>query len=162
MARAADRVGLSLVASVVFGVLPALAAVARQPAAGDGHARQRRHAARDAARTVLVVSQLVLATVLLVGAALLVNSFISLSRVEKGYDPANALAFQLVLPAEYATERKAATIESLLAALRKRPEVEQAGFAYAGILLGLEDTVGAFIPPGRTLEEMQADRSNRD
>ena len=69
-------------------------------------------------------SQLVLATVLLVGAGLLVNSFISLSRVEKGYDPANALAFQLVLPAEYATERKAATIESLLAALRGRPEVE--------------------------------------
>ncbi len=39
----------------------------------------------------------------------------NLSRVEKGYDPANALAFQLVLPPEYATERKAATIESVIA-----------------------------------------------
>jgi putative ABC transport system permease protein len=93
--------------------------------------------------------------VLLVGAGLLVNSFISLSRVEKGYDPSNVVAFQLVLPADYATERKAATIESLLTALRNRPEVEQAGFAYAGILLGLQDTVGVFVPPGRTVEEMQ-------
>jgi len=58
---------------------------------------------------------------------------------------------------EYATERKAATIESLLAALRNRPGVEHAGFAYAGILLGLQDTVGVFIPPGRTVEEMQTE-----
>ncbi len=45
----------------------------------------------------------------------------NLSRVEKGYDPANALAFQLVLPPEYATERKAATIESVIAAIKARP-----------------------------------------
>ena len=73
-----------------------------------------------------------LATVLLVTGALLVNSFINLSRVEKGYDPANALAFQLVLPPEYATERKAATIEVVIAALESRPEVQHAGFAYSG------------------------------
>jgi putative ABC transport system permease protein len=94
---------------------------------------------------------------LLVSAGLLVNSFINLSKVEKGYDPANALAFQLVLPPEYATERKAATIESIIAALKARPEVQEAGFAYAGILLGIEDTVGTFTPPGRTNDEMLAD-----
>ncbi len=60
---------------------------------------------------------------------------------------------------DYATERKAATIESLLARLRSQPEVEDAGFAYAGILLGVQDTVGTFMPPGRTLEEMQAEHA---
>jgi putative ABC transport system permease protein len=35
--------------------------------------------------------------------------------------------------------------------------VEHAGFAYGGILLGLQDTVGTFVPPGRTFEEMQAE-----
>ena len=106
---------LSLIASVMFGVLPALqlSRVSQLQALGRAAAAQRRRETRT--RTALVVSQLVLATVLLVGAGLLVNSFMNLSRVEKGYDPANALAFQLVLPAEYATERKAATIESLLA-----------------------------------------------
>jgi putative ABC transport system permease protein len=150
--------GLSLVASVLFGLLPAwqLSRVSQLQALGTRTASSSRGVTR--ARTVLVVSQLVLATVLLVGAGLLVNSFISLSRVEKGYDPANVVAFQLVLPADYATDRKAATIASLLAALRNRPDVDHAGFAYAGILLGLEDTVGVFIPPGRTFEEMNAEQ----
>ena len=150
--------GLSLVASVLFGVLPAwqLSRVSQLQALSARGASSSRGVTR--ARTALVVSQLVLATVLLVGAGLLVNSFINLSRVEKGYDPSNVVAFQLVLPAEYATDRKAATIESLLAALRSRADVEHAGFAYAGILLGLQDTVGIFIPPGRSAEEMQSEQ----
>ena len=149
---------LSAIASVLFGVVPSwhLSRVNQLLALGNrtgSGSRRETHA-----RTALVVSQLVMATILLVGAALLANSFMNLSRVEKGYDPTNVLAFQLVMPAEYATERKAATIESLLAALRNKSEVAHAGFAYAGILLGLQDTVGAFVPPGRTFEEMQAEQ----
>jgi predicted permease len=148
---------LSLVACIVFGLLPALqlSRVSHLQAMGTRGSGATRAETRT--RTVLVVGQLVLATVLLVSAALLVNSFMNLSRVEKGYDPANALAFQLVLPPEYATERKAATIESIIAALEARPDVQSAGFAYGGILLGVEDTAGTFTPPGRTLAEMEAD-----
>ena len=149
--------GLSLPACIVFGLLPALqlSRVSHLQAMGTRGSGATRAETRT--RTVLVVSQLVLATVLLVTAGLLVNSFVNLSRVEKGYDPAKALAFQLVLPPEYATERKAATIEAVIAALKARPEVQEAGFAFAGILLGLEETAGTFTPPGRSLEEMQAD-----
>jgi predicted permease len=150
-------IGLSVIASIVFGLLPALhlSRVSQLQAMGTRSGGATRREART--RMALVVSQLVLATMLLVGAGLLVRSFINLSRVEKGYDPANALAFQLVLPPEYATERKAATIESLIAAVKSLPEVEEAGFAYAGILLGVEDTVGTFTPPGRSYEEILAD-----
>jgi len=150
-------IGLSIVASIVFGVLPALhlSRVSQLQAMGTRSGGATRGETRT--RTALVVSQLVLATMLLVSAGLLVTSFLNLSKVEKGYDPANALAFQLVLPPEYATERKAATIESILAALKAKPEIEEAGFAYAGILLGIEDTVGTFTPPGKSYEEMLAD-----
>ncbi len=149
--------GLSILASIIFGVLPALhlSRVSQLQAMGPRGGGSSSGETRT--RTALVISQLVFATMLLVGAGLLVNSFVNLSRVEKGYDPARALAFQLVLPPEYATERKAATIESLLGALRAVPGIEHAGFAYAGILLGVEDTVGTFRPPGRTLEEMQSE-----
>jgi putative ABC transport system permease protein len=148
---------LSIATSIIFGLLPALqlSRVSHLQAMGTRGGGSSRGETRT--RTLLVVGQLVLATVLLVSAGLLVNSFINLSRVEKGYDPGNALAFQLVLPPEYATERKAATIESLIAALKARPEIEEAGFAFAGILLGLEETVGTFTPPGRSYEEMLAD-----
>jgi predicted permease len=149
----AFAIGLALVASVVFGLLPALhlsrvSQLQAMGARGGGASRSDTHT-----RAVLVLGQLVLATVLLVGAGLLANSFINLLRVEKGYDPANALAFQLVLPNDYSTARKSATVESLLASLRRLPQVEAAGFAYAGILLGLEDTVGYFVPPGRSPED---------
>ncbi|MGH9373707.1 MAG: ABC transporter permease, partial [Vicinamibacterales bacterium] len=52
-------------------------------------------------RTLLVAGQLAMATALLVAAVLLSASFVNLTRVEKGYDPTNVLAFQLVLPGEY-------------------------------------------------------------
>jgi len=152
-------VGLAVVSSIVFGLLPAmqLSRVSHLQAMGTRGTGTSRGETRT--RTALVLSQLVLATVLLVGAGLLVNSFMNLTKVEKGYDPANALAFQLVVPSEYSTERKAATVEALLSALRHVPGIEAAGFAYAGILLGLEDTVGTFTPPGRTLEQMQAEQA---
>ena len=149
--------GLSIVASLVFGVLPALHLSRTNHLQAMGSRGVGASQRQSRTRLALVVSQLVLATMLLVGAGLLANSFLNLSRVEKGYDPSNALAFYLVLPAEYSVARKAETIASLLSRLRTLPDVEAAGFAYAGILLGLEDTVGDFVPPGRSLEEMRKD-----
>jgi predicted lysophospholipase L1 biosynthesis ABC-type transport system permease subunit len=93
-------IALAIVSSIVFGLLPAiqLSRVSHLQAMGTRGVASSRLETRT--RTTLVVSQLVLATVLLVGAGLLVNSFMNLSQVEKGYDPSNALAFQLVLPNE--------------------------------------------------------------
>ena len=87
--------GIATMACFVFGLLPALqlsrqdhvrAMGARGGGAGRGEARLR---------AILVVGQLVMATTLLVGAGLLINSFIKLSTVEKGYDASKALAVQL-------------------------------------------------------------------
>ena len=144
--------GLSIAASVAFGLLPAfhLSRTNHLQALGSRGVGVSLHESRT--RLFLVVTQLVMATVLLVGAGLLANSFIKLSRVEKGYDPSNALAFYMVLPADYSIARKAETIASVLTRLRQLPDVNAAGFAYGGILLGLQDTVGDFVPPGRTIE----------
>jgi putative ABC transport system permease protein len=153
----ATAFGLALLTSIVFGLLPAfhLSRTNQLQAMGS---RGGGNARRDSRlRSILVVGQLTLATILLVGAGLLLHSFINLSQVEKGYDPANVLAFQLVLPAEYSTARKAETIETVLDRLRRTPGVEAAGFSYAGILIGVEDTVGLWVPEGRTLEEIRTE-----
>ena len=107
-------------------------------------------------RAALTVGQLAMATVLLVSAGLLINSFVKLSAVERGYDPENVLAFQLVLPPQYSIARKTETIEEILARLRATPDVESAGFTRAGILIGEAITLGTFVPPGRTVNEMGA------
>ena len=147
--------GIAAMTSVAFGVLPAVhlsrthslhAMGSRSGAAGRGQSR---------IRAALVVGQLVMATVLLVGAGLLIHSLVKLSTVERGYDPSNVLALQLVFPAEYSIARKTETIEALLARLRANPNVESAGFTRAGVLIGEAITTGTFVPPGRTVDEMR-------
>jgi predicted permease len=143
--------------SLVFGVLPALhvsriRSLQTLASRGGGDGRRESHV-----RSVLVVGQLVMATVLLVGAGLLIGSFARLSTVERGYDPANVLAFQLVFPTDYSVARKADTIDAVLTRLRAAPNVESAGFTRAGILIGEAITVGTFVPQGRTVDEMRAD-----
>jgi putative ABC transport system permease protein len=53
---------------------------------------------RDTWRRVLVVTQAALSTVLLTGAALMIQSFARLQGVDRGYDPDHALSFELFLP----------------------------------------------------------------
>jgi putative ABC transport system permease protein len=143
-----------VVTTFAFGLLPALHLSRTNQlhaigSRGGGTAR-----GETRLRTLLVVAQLALATVLLVGAGLLSASFVNLATVDKGYNAANVLAFQLVLPGEYPTARKAESIEAVLRATRALPGVTAAGFAYAGIMVGIQDTVGWFVPPARTLEEV--------
>ena len=149
---------LGLMTSVVFGVLPAL----HVSSVGDGPALGSRGGAiqpRDTrTRAILVVAQLAMATVLLIGAALLAGSFMNLTSVDKGYDPAQVLAFQLVIPEEYPSARKSEVVESVLARTRALPGTTAAGFAYSGIMVSVQNTLGSFVPPGRTLAEISKDR----
>lgn len=149
---------ISAITSVVFGILPALRLSRTNHLQAMG-SRGGGAAHSDArVRGALVVGQLVLATVLLVGAGLLVNSFMRLSTFNKGYDPSNVLAVNLLFPDQYSTARKAETIETLLTRFRASPNVQAAGFARHGLLIGEELTIGNFVPPGRSLEDMKADR----
>ncbi len=150
--------GIAAIACVIFGLLPALhlsrqnhvrAMGARGGGAGRGEARLR---------ALLVVAQLVMATTLLVGAGLLIHSFVKLSTVDKGYNAANVLALQLLFPSEYPIARKTEAIETILSRLRANPTVEHAGFSRAGVLIGEEILVGTFVPQGRTPDEMRAQR----
>src|SRR5207244_10849628 len=106
-------------------------------------------------RDVLVVGQLAMATMLLVGAALLINSFSRLSRVEPGWNASGVLTFYLVMPQDYSTARKAELIERVIDELRALPRVQIAGFTYAGPLLRLVAQFCTYVPTRRTLSEMR-------
>jgi putative ABC transport system permease protein len=88
---------LSLTTGLVFGILPALrvsrpnltemlASATRGTTMGLSHQRLR---------SGFVVAQIALAVVLLVGAGLMINSFLRLSAVRGGFDPRSLMSFQI-------------------------------------------------------------------
>jgi putative ABC transport system permease protein len=108
--------------------------------------------------SALVIAQLAIATMLLVGAGLLVQTLVRLSNVHPGYDPANVVTFQLVFPAEYDSERKGALASRLCSELRSLPDVLNAGFTNLPPLAGGGLRFGIFVPPGRMLQDMLQER----
>jgi len=91
---------LSLLAGLGFGLAPALA-VSRPDlntvlrSEGRGSTAGRR---RNRFRSLLVVSQVALSTVLLIGAGLLVRSFFELRRTSAGFDTGHLLTMNVTLP----------------------------------------------------------------
>jgi putative ABC transport system permease protein len=151
--------GISAIACLVFGALPALqlSRTGYQETMGSRGSGAGPAAAR--LRTALTVAQLTLATVMLTGAGLLIHSFATLATFDKGYNPANVLAFNLLFPDQYSTARKGETIEALLQRFRANPAVRSAGFARHGILIGEELYIGQFVPPGKTRDDVSGIRT---
>jgi putative ABC transport system permease protein len=151
----ATAFGISAMTCATFALLPSWHLSHTDPlhAMGGRGTVSSRTASRM--RASLVVGQLVLATILLVGAGLLAHSFVRLSTFNKGYDPSRVLAFNLLFPDHYSTARKGETIGALLDLFRANPRVHAAGFARHGLLIGEELFIGRWVPPGRTPDEMR-------
>jgi predicted permease len=84
-------------------------------------------------RRVLVVSQVALAVILLVGAGLLLRSFVSLRRVDPGFTPEGVLTARISLPsARYPTSAdRIRFFEELDTRLESLPGVEAGGISHA-------------------------------
>jgi predicted permease len=150
--------GLAATTSVVFGVLPALT-LSRSTRASASRSRGTAGHVESRIRSALVVGQLVMATVLLVSAGLLANSFVKLSSVNNGYDASNVLVFNLLFPDQYSIAGKAETIDRLLTQFRDSANVRSAGFSRHGLLIGEELFIGPWVPPGRTLADVRDERT---
>jgi putative ABC transport system permease protein len=120
--------GVSMLAGVVFGVLPAIEqsqANAVDVLRGDSGAGFS-IAGRRPIRGVLIIVQIAVATTLLVAAGLQIHSFARLARVDPGYDPRSLLTFQVV----FADNRGTPTFaDDLVAALHRLPGVRAAGYS---------------------------------
>jgi predicted permease len=92
----AAAAGLSLVTGILFGIVPALrlSKPDLSSALKDG-ARSSGGTGRQRLRSVLVVVEVALAVVLLVGAALFLGSFVSLMRIDPGFNSEHVLTAQI-------------------------------------------------------------------
>jgi predicted permease len=120
---------LSAATSLVVGLLPALASTRwRTGALADTHRTTASRASRRV-RASLVVAELALATVLTVGAGLMLRSFLAVMSIDPGFNAANLLTFQQFVPASAQTTPAAqvAFLDEFMTRLRAIPGVEAVG-----------------------------------
>ncbi len=94
-------------------------------------------------RTVLVVSEIALAFVLLVGAGLLTRTFVNLQRMRLGFDPENVLTLQLFPGTTKYPEARhiRAFYQRVTEELKAIPGVKSVGATSAGPLFGGRETI---------------------
>ncbi|MGH9405339.1 MAG: ABC transporter permease [Terriglobia bacterium] len=120
---------LAVAAAVLFGVLPGLRISSRNlneslKDSGPGMSEGRQH---ERVRAALVISETALACVLLVGAGLLLRSFLRVLDVDLGFQPARAAAIKVDYYDGNSTARRSAIFQQILSHVKAIPGVEAAG-----------------------------------
>ena len=131
--------GLVVLTALGFGCAPAVR-ILRQDVNGPltrGH-RTGDTPAQQRLRRTLVAAEVALALVLLVGAGLLMQSFVRLVNVDLGFAPRNTAALQVFHYGEGGTEATPNFFRETLASIRALPGVTAAG-AVSAFPLGLAD-----------------------
>jgi predicted permease len=116
-------------AGIFFGLAPSLQAlrVDLRAALHEGGERTA-SGGRARSRSALVIFEVALCTVLLIGAGLLIRTYLNLRNVELGFDPSNVLTARMSLEgAKYESARNVTALyEESLARIRELPGVESA------------------------------------
>jgi putative ABC transport system permease protein len=91
---------ITLIAGLIFGLIPALRASNSAPAGelGEGSRGSSAGRQRQLLRAALVVSEVALSVMLLIGAGLMIRSFGRLVTQELGYNPEHVISMDLGLP----------------------------------------------------------------
>ena len=140
----AFTLGLSIAAGLLFGTAPALqwSRLDLVRTLNEGSAQSPggfRLLRSNRARAALAVAQVALALVLLVGAGLLLRSFVRLVTIDRGYDPANVIAARVRNPdTAFRPDLTAEAIAGLQAAGRRFQESLLAELSRLEDLSGVE------------------------
>ncbi len=143
--------GLTIITGLLFGIAPAwriAKADLNDVLKHTGRTSASRMRAR--LRNGLAAAELAFATILLIGAGLLIQSFVQLQRVRVGFDSRGVITFQLAPPAaKYSLDRGAALFyRALLDSLQSAPGVRSAAVT-SGIPFGAGNyTTTPMFTPG--------------
>jgi predicted permease len=147
--------GVSALTGILFGIVPALqasklnvtSALKEGGRSGEGHRR-------TSARSLLLIGEVALSLMLLVGAGLLIKSFLRLQQVRPGFNAHNVLTAHLSLqgPKYKKSQEHVEFFRQLIERLEAEPGVQAVG---GSVNLPLNPTGYAigrgFIPEGRPL-----------
>ena len=122
---------IAVLAALLFGLAPGLRSSGRNLTealkdSGPGMSDGRKH---DRMRSALVVAEVALACVLLVGAGLLLRSFLRVLDVDLGFEPSGAAAISVDYADGGSPEKRAAMWQEILRQASMIPGVEAAGIS---------------------------------
>jgi putative ABC transport system permease protein len=146
--------GVSALTGILFGLVPALqaskldvtSALKEGGRGAEGHRR-------TSARSLLLIGEVALSLMLLVGAGLLIKSFVRLQEVRPGFNSRNVLMAMVALPgAKYKDQQFAEFFRQLKERLEAAPGVQAVGGSINLPLAASGYSIGrGFIPEGRPL-----------
>lgn len=118
----------SVLTGVIFGLLPAFQ-VLRTNLGNSLKGGSRATKGGGRSRSVLVVTEVALALVMLVGAGLMIRSFARLMRVDPGFNSDHLLTLQMDVPPAYGAtpEKRIALYDEIFERLEALPGVKAAG-----------------------------------
>jgi predicted permease len=144
---------ISVGTGVLFGLAPALQACRIDPKEGlhNGSRGATSGARQGRLRNALVISEVSLACVLLIGAGLMLRSFLNLLHLDPGFQTDHIITAMLSLPYErYKTPQSLIHFyEELPRGIRSLPAVESVGLGSDIPWTGYDDNAGGFTIEGR-------------
>ena len=155
--------GLSIVAALLFGLLPMLRFGEPSVAAlKEGGRSASEGPSRHRARNALVVAEIALALVLLVVSGLMFRSFQALRAVDPGFrDPAEVQTFRIAVPEAIASDpdQTVRIYEQISEALARVPGVSSVGLTSAITMDGYDSNDPIFVegrePPGGSMPPLR-------
>jgi putative ABC transport system permease protein len=152
---------LSLLSGIVFGLAPALRSSRPDINLALKGVGTSSNPGRQRLRSLLVVAEIALSLVLLVGAGLMIKSFLRLQQVDPGFDPEHLLTAEISLPrSKYDGQNMAVFHEQLLDRLTALPGVASAGAISSLPLSGTDADTSFFIDGQPPLEPRDRPRTH--
>jgi putative ABC transport system permease protein len=143
--------GATMMTGIIFGLMPALQAARGNPGSLKDAGRGVAGAARGRRlRRTIGALEVALAVVVLVGAGLLVRSFLILRASEVGFEPAQMLSFNVQFVSLPTTEARVHAAGAVIDRLAHVPGVDVAG-ASTGLPSSTPQRATRFAVEGRTL-----------
>jgi predicted permease len=144
---------ISALTGILFGLAPAMQASRTDPKQGLQQNARTTTASRrqNRLRSALVIAEVSLACVLLIGAGLMLRTFVNLLHLDPGFREDHLLTASLSLPNNHykTREQTAQFYDRLSASLSALPGVESAGAGSDLPWTGYDENTGGFIVEGR-------------
>ena len=149
---------ISVLTGIIFGLAPAIQSTKLNlvEALKAGGRNSAGSSYRHSLRSVLVISEMALALILLIGAALMIQSFLRLRHVSPGFTSDNVLTMEVSLPLNsYPRERRSTFFQQLIERAQALPGAQAVAAAKHLPLSGDNmnfafDVEGRPFPPGKS------------